>query len=71
MQPVRQCSVFEYTRRDLNGVRVADVQSSGGNRDVGSVCGAEGSIQVTVGGVQFSRKRRDMGRVYAAEIGDI
>jgi len=47
MQPVRQCSVFEYTRRDLNGVRVTDVQSSGSNRDVGSVCGAEGGIQGT------------------------
>ena len=34
----------------MGGVRVAeigDVQSSGGHRDVGGICGAEGSIEGT------------------------
>ena len=37
-------------QRDIGGIRVAeigDLQSSGGHRDVGGVCGAEGDIQGT------------------------
>ena len=46
MQPVQQF-LFLSTHRDLNGVRVADVQSLGRNRDMSTVYGAEGGIQDT------------------------
>jgi len=38
---------FLSTQRDLNGVRVTDVQSLGRNRDMGAIHGTEGGIQGT------------------------